>query len=76
VRTTLAIDDDLLAAAKAMASQQGRSMGEVVSDLLRQAMRPDFRSGDLRNGVPLLPLRQGSVPVTLKLVNALRDEAS
>ncbi|TIN58844.1 MAG: CopG family transcriptional regulator, partial [Mesorhizobium sp.] len=40
MRTTLAIDDDVLLAAKAMARQQDRSVGEVISDLVRRSLRP------------------------------------
>lgn len=29
-----------------------------------------------RNGIPLLPSRKAAVPVTLELVNQLRDEPS
>jgi len=36
VRTTLDIDDDLLAAAKELARREGRTAGEVVSRLLRR----------------------------------------
>ena len=72
MRTTLAIDDDVLIAAKAIASQTGRTMGEVVSDLARRALRPPAASGK-RNGIPLLPVRKPGVIVTLALVNALRD---
>ena len=32
MRTTLSIDDDVLAAAKGQALVQGRSIGEVISD--------------------------------------------
>ena len=39
MRTTLAIDDDVLAAAKALAELQDRSLGEVISDLARRALR-------------------------------------
>jgi hypothetical protein len=74
MRTTLAIDDDVLVAAKGLASQQRKSLGEVISDLARQALRPRARRGDTRNGVPLLPMRAGASPVTLELVNQLRDE--
>jgi hypothetical protein len=38
MRTTLDIDDDLLAAAKEMASSQCVSAGRVISRLLREAM--------------------------------------
>lgn len=35
MRTTLTIDDDVLLAAKGIAQRQGRSLGEVISDLSR-----------------------------------------
>lgn len=73
MRTTLAIDDDVLAAAKAIAKQKNRTLGEVVSELARTALRP-AASGSVRNGVPLLPARKPGVIVTPDLVNALRDE--
>ena len=73
MRTTLAIDDDVLEAAKAIAQQQNRSIGEVVSDLARRALhRPSAPA--MRNGVPLLARRDDKVIVTLATVNALRDE--
>jgi hypothetical protein len=73
MRTTLAIDDDVLVAAKAIARQQHKSIGEVVSELARRALhRPQASS--TRNGVPLLPVQRGSAVVTLDIVNALRDE--
>lgn len=74
MRTTLAIDDDVLLAAKAIARQQGRSVGEVVSDLARRALRRPQPS-PMRNGIPLLPRGDGQTLVTLETVNALRDEA-
>ena len=75
MRTTLAIDDDVLTAAKAIARDQHRSVGEVVSDLARSALhRPAAPA--MRNGVPLLPQADDHVIVTLEIVNALRDEAS
>jgi hypothetical protein len=48
MRTTLDIEDDLLAAAKELARRQGVSVGQVVSKLLRSALRikpPAQRSG-------------------------------
>lgn len=38
VRTTLDIDDDVLAAAKDLARRQNRTAGEVISDLTRRAL--------------------------------------
>ena len=74
MRTTLAIDDDVLAAAKGLAERQRRSLGEVISDLARQALRPAVPAGRYRNGIPLLPGRENAVLVTPELVKQLRDE--
>ncbi len=38
MRTTLDIDEDLLAAAKELARRRGTTAGRVVSDLLRRAL--------------------------------------
>jgi hypothetical protein len=74
MRTTLSIDDDVLAAARSLAERQNKTIGEVVSALARQALQPTARRARERNGVPLLPRRAGAVPVTPELVNELRDE--
>jgi len=39
MRTTLSIDDDVLFAAKRIALREGRSLGEVVSDLVRRSLQ-------------------------------------
>ena len=72
-RTTLTIDDDVLVAAKALATQRNLSPGEVISELARNSLRRP-RSGGERNGVPLLPTGPNTALVTLETVNALRDE--
>jgi hypothetical protein len=75
MRTTLAIDDDILAAARHLAEREQKSVGEVVSALAREGLARASGAGKSeRNGIPLLPLRQAAVPVTLELVNQLRDE--
>ena len=74
MRTTMTIDDDILTAAKAMARQQDRSLGAVISDLARKALDRPQPKGE-RNGIPLLAGGRGGAFVTLDLVNALRDES-
>ena len=75
MRTTLAIDDDVLAAAKHLAQREQRTLGEVISNLARQGLSRGSRgSRSERNGIPLLPSRKNAMPVTLDLVNQLRDE--
>ncbi len=74
MRTTIAIDDDVLAAARELARIERKSVGEVVSTLARRALRPDQTSRKTRNGVPLLPLHPNSPPVTSELVHQLRED--
>lgn len=75
MRTTLAIDDDILAAARHLAERDRKSVGEVISTLARQGLARGSRTARAeRNGVPLLPSRRGATPVTPELVNQLRDE--
>ena len=76
MRTTLSIDDDVLAAVKGQAQAEGRSIGEVISDLVRQSLRRPAAASGQRNGIPLLPISRGTAQVTLAVVNALRDESS
>jgi hypothetical protein len=75
MRTTLSIDDDILLAAKDLAARQNKTIGEVISNLSRQALQPVQAHIAMRNGIPLLPVRSDSVPITLELVNRLRDES-
>lgn len=74
MRTTLAIDDDVLTAAKHMAEAQRRTLGEVISDLARRALAPSAAAAVVRNGVVLLPRREGSAPVTPELIKRLDEE--
>lgn len=66
MRTTIKIDDALLAEAKARAAQSGRTLNAVVEDALRESLArrrrserpgpvqlPTFRSGRLQPGVDL-----------------------
>ena len=74
MQTTLSIDDDVLMAAKNLAERERRTIGEVLSDLARQALRCDPPAGGVRNGIRLLPVKADAAPVTMERVNQLRDE--
>jgi hypothetical protein len=73
MRTTIAIDDDVLSFARAIARQKKQTIGKVVSELMRNSLHPPAPLKE-RNGVPLLPVRRPDAVVTLDIVNALRDE--
>jgi hypothetical protein len=75
MRTTLDIDDDVLAVARARAEREHVSIGRVLSQLARAALQPVAGVPATRNGLPVLPNAQNARPVTPDLVNQLRDEA-
>ena len=74
MRTTLAIDDDVLSAAREIAASQEKSVGEVISDLARAALRPPSSTPRIRTGIPLLPIQPGRALVSSELVHQLDDE--
>jgi hypothetical protein len=73
MRTILMIDDDVLTAARVRARAEKRSVGAVISDMARRALKPDV-SNVRREDFPVLPLRKDAKPVTLEIVNTLREE--
>ncbi len=74
MRTTLTIDDDVLAKANEMGAHQRKNVGQVISDLARQTLSSAPPESGERNGIALLAVRAGSAPITLALINQLRDE--
>jgi hypothetical protein len=73
MRTTLDLDEDVLGVAKSLAAQKRVSTGKVVSDLMRQALAPK-KAPRMRNGFRLLDRPPGSKPITMEMVNQLRDD--
>lgn len=76
MRTTLDIDDDVLHAAKERARREQKTAGEVVSELLRQALTAPAPSA-VREPKALYGFkpfaRRGSV-VTNELIDRLRQD--
>lgn len=72
-RTTVAIDDDVLAYARQLSEDSGRPLGTVISDLARCGMQAKAPA-TTRNGIRLLPAPPESGRATLDHVNKLRDE--
>jgi hypothetical protein len=77
MRTTLDIDDDILQAAKERARAEGKTTGQVVSELVRQALtgpRGGSRAGELKlvDGIPVIPARRAVV--TKELIDRLIEE--
>ena len=79
MRTTLQLDDDVLAAARVLARQRQSTLGDVISDLARQTLSRSADGGsqdvlEQRSGLPQLPVKASGGVVDLELVNQLRDE--
>lgn len=72
-RTTLMIEDDALKVAKVHASRHRMSLGEAVSELVRQAADRPLVT-DSRNGFQVVRLSRRSPRVTAALVDKLSDE--
>ncbi|GAA5035788.1 hypothetical protein ACFQRL_08660 [Microbacterium fluvii] len=73
MRTTVTIDDDVLAAAKQFATARGITLGEALSQLARATLTERQRFGT-RNGIVLLPAPPTAGRPTIDDVNALRDD--
>lgn len=74
MRTTLDIDDDVLAAAKELARTRGTSAGAVVSSLLRQALSGSVEPARRAKGVAgFRPFPADGRIVTNTQIDALRD---
>ena len=70
------IADDVLQAVRELAELRGETLGALISSLARKGLEAPAADATIRNGVPLLPRRREGAPkTTMKLVNALRDEA-
>ncbi|MDR5752502.1 MULTISPECIES: CopG family transcriptional regulator [unclassified Caballeronia] len=74
MRTTLDIDDDVMAVVRARAERDHVSSGRVLSTLARAALQPGATTPTVRNGLPVLANTRAAPPATLNLVNQLRDK--
>lgn len=75
MRTTLTVDDDVLAAARELAEQRGLSIGTVISDLSRIGLDARRAQTRHRGRIPTFAPRPGAPPITMESVQqALADE--
>jgi hypothetical protein len=69
----LEIDDDLVQVARQLAQQRKTTIGQVISELVREALEPKS-APRMRNGVLLFDPKPGARKPGMALVNRLRDE--
>ncbi len=73
MRTTLSLDDDVLALAARQAKLRGVSLGKAVSDLMRRGLNATTPAQD-KDGLVVFHLREDSPPVTTEAVRRIEAD--
>ena len=74
MRTTITLDNDVLAVARALAARRGVSLGSAVSDLARRGFRQTSAGGQDDDGVPVFRVAAGAAPITSEDVQKALSE--
>jgi hypothetical protein len=74
MRTTVNLDEDALRAARSLARQCGKSLGAVISDLIRDALRPS-RTIAYDEELPVFRVREDAPPITSEMVASALEES-
>ena len=64
MRTTVTIDDDVLAVARALAEQSGSSLGHALSELARRGFKGTGVTEDGGDNVPVFQVPADVGPIT------------
>jgi phospholipid N-methyltransferase len=72
MRTTLEIDDDVVAAARELAAEERRSLGSVISELARRGLMP--ARVEASGGLPVIRVPPGTPPITAEMVRRGLDD--
>jgi hypothetical protein len=74
VRTTVDLDDDVLAMVRSLARVQGRSLGLVISDLVRRGLSPTPRIDLGPGSFPTFEPPPDAPPLTIEAVRAALED--
>ncbi|MGI8846165.1 MAG: antitoxin [Thermoleophilaceae bacterium] len=72
MRTTLDLDEDVIAAARELAAEGRRSLGSVISELARRGLTPARVEAD--GDLPVIRVPAGAPPITPQMVRRALDE--
>ena len=67
MRTTVNLDDDVLRAIRSLARERRESLGEVISSLVREALRPPEKV-TYEGEFPVFRVGEGAAPITPEMV--------
>lgn len=76
MRTTLSIDDDLLAVARSIAQAKGKTVGAAISELAWRGLNATERvpTESSSGSFPVFKVSKTARPITLEDVKATEDE--
>ena len=74
MRTTVTIDDDVLAVARALAERSGSSLGHALSELARRGFKGTSTVADAGDGVPVFRVPVDAGPITSEDVYRVLSE--
>lgn len=66
MKTTLTLDDDMLTAARKLATDRSEPLGRVVSDLIRRGLATSSPFPAADSGFPVFQVAVDSAPITLE----------
>ena len=72
MRTTLQLDEDVVAAARELAASERRSLGSVISELARRGLTP--AQVDTTGDLPVIHVPSGTPPITAEMVRRALDK--
>lgn len=72
MRTTLDLDDDVVAAARKLATSQRKPLGAVISELALRGLTAVRVEGE--EGLPVIRVPAGTPPITSEMVLRALDE--
>jgi hypothetical protein len=73
MRTTLNIEDNLYQAAKSIAEAEGKSLGRVISALLRKALM-SHEYGESSDDLPVFRVSENAPPLTPVMVRDAEED--
>ena len=74
MRTTINLEEGVLAVIRATAEREGKTLGEVVGDMARQTLLKETKAAYDDDGFPVLRRKVPGVVVTTEDIRKIRDE--